>query len=310
MRKTVFTAAAVALGIASTTMSINAVSEQKSAQSAAAAPAVLSIRSEQFGFRPEGLVTKDSRTVYFNAKGMPETGWHVIDHSTYYFSDTDYTAFTGKHEIDGENYEFDENGVLVRCWKEEEKAEEEPAEETLTETAETPEAPAEETDAASYTTATTTVETVQPQEEAAVQSATTYDAANVGTAGSLSIPGVGVDVALNYVDMTSASSDPQGVVNAENSAAYMTGFAVPVIADHAHQGFSAIANAYGQTAYIYNGGSVQAYTCVGVYNGTNTGDDIVVNGQSAIYSVLGSLVMYTCQSADGVNVWVTVWNAI
>lgn len=243
-------------------------------------------------FDPEGLVTKEGKTVFFSQKGMPETGWHTIDGKTYYFSSDNFYALTGKQTIEGIHYLFDENGVLSGTWKEEKKQE----------TAGTTEVKEAE---ASGTENNTSAEAEQPAVSAP---GVPYDTGNLGSAGNLSIPGLGVDVALNYVDMTSAASDPQGVVNAANSAAYMTGFTVPVIADHAAQGFSAIASAYGQTACIYNGSSVTAYRCVGVYSGTNTGDDILVNGQSAICNAMGSLVMYTCQSADGVNVYVSVWD--
>lgn len=224
-------------------------------------------------FDPEGLVIKEGKTVFFSQKGMPETGWHTIDGKTYYFSSDNFYALTGKQTIDGIHYLFDENGVLSGTWKEEKKQE-------TAETAGVKEAEASVTE--NYTSA-------EAEQPAVSAPGVPYDTGNLGSAGNLSIPGLGVDVALNYVDMTNAASDPQGVVNAA-------------------QGFSAIASAYGQTAFIYNGSSVTAYRCVGVYSGTNTGDDILVNGQSAIYNAMGSLVMYTCQSADGVNVYVSVWD--
>jgi YHS domain-containing protein len=283
-----------------------------STTTASAETVAYEIGADEDTFKADGLVTNNGKTVYYDENGMPVTGWKEVDGKTYYFSEDTYYALTGKQTIDGETYYFDENGVLDPDWTEEEETTTVAAEEdTSADTAAADNSTATTAAASTTTSTTTTTTAAQTTTQTAaetVQASVPYDTANLGSVGNLSIPGLGIDVALNYVDMTSASSNPQGVVNAADSAAYMGGFAVPVIADHASQGFSALASAYGQTAYIYNGSSVTTYMCVGVYSGVNTGDDIQVNGQSMIYSAPGSLVMYTCASSDGVNVYVTVWN--
>jgi hypothetical protein len=126
-----------------------------------------------------------------------------------------------------------------------------------------------------------------------------------GTAGHLAIAALGIDVPLY-----SAYDDAQTIVDAEQSAAYMDWYAVPVIADHAAQNnFRNIAAAAGQAAVITRGGMQTAYVCTGVYQGENNGDDLIVNGESFLTGGHGDLIMYTCMSADeGRMVYVTVWN--
>lgn len=305
----------------------------------------IEIGMEPLSFHPEeGLVKNDHEAVFYDAQGWPESGWHTVDGKTYYFSTDDYYALTGEQTIEGTKYFFDENGVLDEDWVEETETEKTAEAAADTASAAETETAAESTSAsaaassasaaastststsASSASAARTASSGQTSSQAAAQQSTAaaaqqqtqtqvqtapsvpYDTANLGSAGNLSIPGLGIDVALNYVNMADASVNPQAVVNAGNSAALMSGFAVPVIADHAYQGFSALASAYGQTAYIYNGSSATAYVCTGVYAGVNTGSDLLVNGQSVLYSAPGALVMYTCQSTDGVNVYVSIWN--
>ncbi len=65
-------------------------------------------------------VGKDTKkTFYFDENGEAVTGWQTIDEKKYYFGvddETDmlakYRMVTGMMTIDGEEYEFDENGIL------------------------------------------------------------------------------------------------------------------------------------------------------------------------------------------------------
>jgi hypothetical protein len=122
--------------------------------------------------------------------------------------------------------------------------------------------------------------------------------------GRLSIPSVGVDVAV-YDDYT------QSTVDNEDSAAYLYGadiYGQDVIADHVHQGFSGIKKAVpGSTyAYLNFGTHTKSYVCTKNFIGYNTGPDLVdLNGQSISGQNNGGLCMYTCNS-DG-TITITFW---
>jgi hypothetical protein len=148
------------------------------------------------------------------------------------------------------------------------------------------------------------VNTVPPQ-PAAAQTPAAQPPVLEGTAGHLTISSLGIDVPLY-----TAYDDAQTIVDADQSAAYMDWYSVPLIADHAGQNnFHNLAVAAGQTAVITRGGSQTAYICSGVYQGINTVDDLIVNGESYLTSVHGNLIIYTCINAqDTSQVYVTTWN--
>ncbi|MBE6573331.1 MAG: hypothetical protein E7652_02940 [Ruminococcaceae bacterium] len=60
-----------------------------------------------------GFIVEDGKT-YYSAFGLKSSGWKNVDNLNYYFNEDDLTMVTGKYEVDGLEYTFDENGVLVR----------------------------------------------------------------------------------------------------------------------------------------------------------------------------------------------------
>lgn len=112
-----------------------------------------------------------------------------------------------------------------------------------------------------------------------------------GMIGRLYIPAVGVNVAL-FNSFSQATTDAR-----DSAATYNT--VNMVIADHKHQGFSAMKSSVpGQTvAYINNGNSVRSYLCVEKNSGRNNETSLVdCNGASLYTKIPGGLVMYTCNS--------------
>lgn len=115
-------------------------------------------------------------------------------------------------------------------------------------------------------------------------------ASRPGMIGRLTIPSLGIDVALY-------ASNSQAVVDAVDSAACFGFGSATVIADHQNQGFSAIRSAYvGMQAYIDDGTAKKQLTCTGVTTGTNTGTDLI-NSAGVSTSTYGGYVMYTCNSS-------------
>lgn len=132
-----------------------------------------------------------------------------------------------------------------------------------------------------------------------------------GMIGRLTIPSIELSVALFYGDITSASQS-QPIVDAKDSAAYLEGatayYNQILIADHVHQGFSAIKKATpGVTeATIDFGTRVEKWICTKVFIGYNTGRDLVdLNGNSINGQNDNGICMYTCNS-DG-SVTITFW---
>lgn len=147
--------------------------------------------------------------------------------------------------------------------------------------------------------------------ELPLQSAVTAVPLPEGTAGRLTIASLGIAVPLYALNMRTDSAAAQSVVDAEQSAAYMLGFASPVIADHASQAdFRNIAQAAGHTAVITRDGEQTVYVCTGAVPGINTGTDLKAGKESYLYAHHGDLIMYTCIGRSGRQVWITVWNRI
>lgn len=114
-------------------------------------------------------------------------------------------------------------------------------------------------------------------------------ASRPGMIGRLTIPSLGVNVAL-------FASNSQAVVDAPDSAAYFSFGNIIVIGDHQNQGFSAIRGASaGTVAYIDNGKTKRKLVCTGRTTGTNTGTDLLDSSGASVTS-RGGYVMYTCNS--------------
>lgn len=130
-------------------------------------------------------------------------------------------------------------------------------------------------------------------------------AQNMGTVGNLIIDAIGTNVALNN------NGSAQAIVDRVNSAAYLEGWATPIIADHRHQSnFKKLTECKGQYAYVTIGGKTTRYQCVNMEAGKNNGSSLVTaSGKDVTSNKTCDLVMYTCQSdSEGVNIWITEWN--
>lgn len=132
-----------------------------------------------------------------------------------------------------------------------------------------------------------------------------------GSIGRLTIPSVGLSVALFQTTIWHGSQS-QPVVDAVDSAAYMPDavdcFRQIIIADHVHQGFSAIKSAVpGSTyAYIDFGTYTNSYICTNKFIGYNNGHGLTdLNGVSITGQNDGGTCMYTC-NADG-TITITYW---
>lgn len=116
-----------------------------------------------------------------------------------------------------------------------------------------------------------------------------------GNIGRLSIPSVGIDVAV-------FPSISQAVCDAPDSAILFDLHGGNIIGDHNYQGFGRIRNmAIGSYAYIENGNTKTKFVCTGkITNGTNTKYDLV-NGAGACIcrGAPGGYVLYTCNDWSG-----------
>lgn len=122
-----------------------------------------------------------------------------------------------------------------------------------------------------------------------------------GMYGRLSIPSVGVNVAL-------FTGSAQSLVDAPDSAAYFPAGNSMLIADHWNQGFTKIKKCHvGTQAYIYRGTSIQTLTCTGVCQGVNSDYDLLyADGSSATMG--GNTLMYTCNGANYHDITITFWS--
>lgn len=114
--------------------------------------------------------------------------------------------------------------------------------------------------------------------------------------GRFYIPDTGVDVGLQYINLDNCYL-AQDVVDADDSAVYMDYGSSYVIADHRHQGFSAIKEcAIGTKAFIRHDDRLEVYECVNIDpNSRNDGEDVYDSDENIIYNYDPSLLScYTC----------------
>ena len=127
--------------------------------------------------------------------------------------------------------------------------------------------------------------------------------------GILKIPSIGVDVVMYD---RSIAKNSQDIVDKKNSAAYLWAveyYGFDVIADHKHQGFSAIANAipYSTVATLILQDGERNYICVDKFVGVNTGSWLIdSNGDSIVGRNDGGICMYTCYPAHP-DIMITFW---
>jgi len=137
----------------------------------------------------------------------------------------------------------------------------------------------------------------EPQQESSAPAApvsvdvASQMASRPGMMGRLSIPDVGIDVAV-------FNSDSQATADAVDSACYFDWLGYPVMGDHQNQGWSALQYCVpGSTlAYFDNGSSVTTYICTDNFTGINTGYGFTYDDGTPISG--SSLVLYTCLGSD------------
>lgn len=135
-----------------------------------------------------------------------------------------------------------------------------------------------------------------------------------GNIGRLTIPSVGVNVALFNASIYDVGHS-QGIVDRSDSAAYLYDaddyYGFDMIADHVHQGFNAIkwVTTGSTMAYIDYGTYTESYICTDMFIGYNgyggrTGM-FDANGSDVAGRNDGGLCLYTCNS-DG-TITITFW---
>ena len=114
-----------------------------------------------------------------------------------------------------------------------------------------------------------------------------------GSGGSLYIPSLSLKVP---VYLTPGGPEGQDITDRGNSAACLTSFRMPVIADHKNQGFEAIKQCLpGRTiAFVLTPDSVTEYVCTSLCVGSNVEDDILDAAGKTIDDSGADLCLYTC----------------
>lgn len=150
-----------------------------------------------------------------------------------------------------------------------------------------------------YTISLTCDKTIQQKvsayQEAVRRQRVANERATRGSLGRLSIPSVGVDVAV-FGGMS------QGIVDAADSAACFGFHGGTIIGDHNYQGFGRIRSMrVGSYAYFEDGNTKTRYVCTGkISNGVNTKSDLVnASGGCVCGGAPGGYVLYTCNDWSG-----------
>ena len=60
-----------------------------------------------------GFMVEDGKT-YYSSFGVKTSGWQNVDNLNYYFEEETLTMVTGKYKVDGLEYTFNDEGVLIR----------------------------------------------------------------------------------------------------------------------------------------------------------------------------------------------------
>ncbi len=135
----------------------------------------------------------------------------------------------------------------------------------------------------------------------------------IGSAGRLYFPSL-YSVALYNTSLYDRNI--QNIVDRSDSAAYFRYGSVYLIGDHNDQGFNIIkSQKVGSKAYIKlkkSNGSyyLRTFKVVEVINGYNYGDHLVTKDGRDVKDINASLVMYTCNTPDGRNVTIVIYEDI
>lgn len=217
-----------------------------------------------------GWLTSGDVRYYLNDDGLLVTGWQTINDIVYYFDDNgvQQTGETYVSSDDATYYLYKDGGYAMDTVE----------------------------DGKYYTGSGTLCSEWYSSDTYIHNGITTSLCDNYGGYGRLYIPDVGINVALYQIGYYD-NVDAQAVVDADDSAVYMTGWgATPFIGDHTNQGFSGIRSCgSGTKAFIRHGGNTYVYSCYYVGGGTNDGYDVYDwNGINVWDHGSDDIAMYTC----------------
>ena len=233
-----------------------------------------------------GWFKEGNRRYYFRADGHMVTGWNRIQKQLYYFNTQgqmirnrwikdrnniyylydDGHAACGRSSVQGKIYFFSKDGRLLKnTWV-----------------------------GNSYAGGDGSLQTDKNIDGLWVddQGNKIYDG-SYGSGGSLFIPSVRLQVPAWK---TKGGKKGQEITDEVNSAAYLTSFNKPVIADHKTQGFEVIKESIPRRtiAFILTSGTVTEYVCTDIFTGLNTEHDLLDPGGKSIDERAADLCLYTC----------------
>ena len=129
--------------------------------------------------------------------------------------------------------------------------------------------------------------------------------------GSISIESIGIAVDV-YTPVEDISEENlQAIVDMENSALICSTDGMLIIADHASQGFSVLSEIEpgDELVYVNHNNRTFTYICTDIYMGNNYGSLYREDG-TPMKDFGCDLVVYTCQSSDGITVWIAEFEQI
>ena len=257
------------------------------------------------GVRKTGWITLSGNTYYFTPDGI-KTGWFDYDGARYYFSQKGIMA-AGWNKIQGKMYNFDEKGRLRRDgWFEDDYGSYYLHKDGHAATGRT------EIGNVSYCFSerglllrNKWVGNSFYGSDGSLQTNRDIDGlwvdekgdkvfyGSYGSGGSLYIPTVQIQVPAY---LTPGGSKGQEITDRADSAASLTSFNKPVIADHKNQGFEQIKSCLPATtrAFLLTEDTVTEYICSAICTGTNTEHDILDSSGVSIDDRKADLVLYTC----------------
>ena len=223
---------------------------------------------------------------YFDHFGKMVTGWAKIDDNYYYFAKdgkmrsqswfedetgryyltANGTAATGIRNVNGTRYLFSQRGTLLKNqWHGNYYAGEDGA--ILTDTC---------------------IDGLWVDQDGKKICDGTY-----GNGGCLFIPSLGIQVP---VYKTPGGEKGQAITDRSDSAAYLTTFHMPLIADHKNQGFEAIKDSSpGETvAFLLTKSRVSEYLCSDIFIASNVEKDILDENGKSIDDYDTDFALYTC----------------
>ena len=229
------------------------------------------IDGNRYCFAPDGImrtgwVREEGNLYCLGPDGVMRTSeWIREDRATYYVKE-DGRAASGKTDIDGKTYLFTKDCLLARnAWVGNSHADKHGVMET---------------------------DTLVDGLAIDGKGNKIFDGA-YGDGGNLFIPSVGVEVPLYK---TEGDEHGQEITDRGYSAALLTSFAMPVIADHKNQGFERIKTCLPNKtkALILTRNQVEEYLCTARMVGSNVEDDILDDQGNSIDYSGADLCLYTC----------------